>query len=376
MGQKRTPNSREGRATRQLAVSREPENGQLKKPKHVTPHSPNDEERPFLPGSDTEEEGWTIQHIAAACVTFALAAIVTTILYLYVYAGAEKFHTLPPTVQNSSSTLGDSLPQGAPQGATPGLLPPQPPAPPVGAPVTIEVYYGTTCTNCQNFVSQALGPLLDSGLTGDQVKMVILPWIPDYRDDTTCRMQLDCTFALAPLCALKGTFPEPLAIDSPAMQSAGQFVACDLADTAAGSNPPRNARRIDACAAAAGLQGAALKACADGHEGLGILHGQEFQAKIGAAHAKIKQIEGEVMAPFVFLDGELVHCLSPQWCKALWGADGRARPLADPGSFFSVVCARLGDPQPEACRRLAPQKEVSASQEKEMVKKAKECHNC
>lgn len=146
-------------------------------------------------------------------------------------------------------------------------------------------------------------------------------------------------FSEVQLCMLKGSFPGPLPIDSPAVVAAVKFLACDLDYTNAAYGS-YGAASLQACAQQAGLPPDGVETCRNGDTGM--MEGPAYTEKVRTAMAR-----HPLHAPFLFLNGEPLQCSSPTWCTSVWTPNGD-RPLPRPGSLVDVICSML-NPMPEVC---------------------------
>lgn len=231
-----------------------------------------------------------------------------------------------------------------------GALAQGPPASPAGAPaastgaaVQLEVYYGTTCPNCQAALHQALVPLVDAGLPGDRVQLTLLPW-PTQQVPPAGAYSAGFTdyFSEVAICVMKSAFPGPIPIDSPAMISAVKFLACDLDYTNAAFGSYGTAS-VHACADKAGIPwfgAGGAEPCKNGEAGL--MESPAYAEKIRSAMGR-----HPLHAPFLFLNGEPLRCNGPAYCTAVWTPTGD-RPLPRPGNLVDVICSTL-NPAPAVC---------------------------
>mmetsp|Transcript_64660 Transcript_64660/g.142636 ORF Transcript_64660/g.142636 Transcript_64660/m.142636 type:complete len:363 (+) Transcript_64660:57-1145(+) len=244
-------------------------------------------------------------------------------------------------------------------------------------PLSIEVYYGTQCPNCLSTIQLSLLPLLEAQLPGDRVQVTILPWVsggfgPDGRYQPGSVPGSTDFVAFAHLCALRSTLPQPAPANSSGLLGGVNFLACDLDHLINPDSSMRTADTAAACAVQAGLQWdgpKGIKVCTESQApdgGAAIMHSKSFAQKIHSARSRFHV---EASTPFVFLNGELLHCEGPVMCDKVWSPSGGVA-LTKPGSLLDIACSMIGAPLPDACA------DSQSSQPSTPVPFDKKCENC
>mmetsp|Transcript_74394 Transcript_74394/g.197620 ORF Transcript_74394/g.197620 Transcript_74394/m.197620 type:complete len:293 (-) Transcript_74394:50-928(-) len=219
-------------------------------------------------------------------------------------------------------------------------------------------------------IDQALVPLLNSGLTGDQLEVIMMPWytgkfLPSGLYNADKGSYYD-QLTFPHLCALKPTLPQPAAANAPGLVSAAKFISCDMGYIQSASG--RTEETMQSCAAQSGLAMEPFQTCKRSDEGYNIMRGADFAAKI---HSVLdRTIEA---APYVFVNGDMLECPGYSYCSSTWVpmTDGKYghKPLPRPGDFLTVVCSAM-DPAPAACAA------VLSGAHPQAVKPTPACENC
>jgi len=218
--------------------------------------------------------------------------------------------------------------------------------------VVLEIYYGPMCSNCQAYLSMMVPELLSANLPGDRVKLTVLPWVLDRGEvppPRECVMPIvPCYFLPAPLCALQAVdMPGP--IDSPEMVSAVAFSLCDLGYANAGSQLDHDNNTIGDCAKSNSVDATRLNACMAANT-----REPSFVTLVKAANERLSKLP-DLMAPFIFINGQILVCQDPQHCTGIQLPD-RVEPLTTPGTLLQVLCSQIPGELPAACQAaLAPQ---------------------
>eukprot|EP00418_Pyrodinium_bahamense_P020162 CAMPEP_0179128718 /NCGR_PEP_ID=MMETSP0796-20121207/61043_1 /TAXON_ID=73915 /ORGANISM="Pyrodinium bahamense, Strain pbaha01" /LENGTH=322 /DNA_ID=CAMNT_0020827575 /DNA_START=14 /DNA_END=982 /DNA_ORIENTATION=- len=216
--------------------------------------------------------------------------------------------------------------------------------PAAAAPVSLEVYYGSKCPRSRAFIQQALLPLVNAGLPGDQVQLTFLPMpYGTLTAGVPYQPGIGDYFSVNELCILRPTMPQPALINSPALVSAVKYVACDLDHTLDGTYSQASQRT---CAEVAGVPYGPLQACVDGDAGSSIMFGREYTSKVASAHQR-----HVTPAPSLFLNGRPLLCVNPLICTGFWTPAGE-EPLAQQGTLLATVCSMLSPPPPQ-CTQAA-----------------------
>lgn len=240
--------------------------------------------------------------------------------------------------------------------------------------VSLEFYYLTTCPHCLTLIQHAVRPLIEAQLPGDRVQFTILPVLKGMSNRQQCMETGACHDALAPLCALNGSLPQPAPADSPELRRAVSFLACDLAFTADGlGNTPEV---MQDCAMKAGLDWEELDACTKGPKVFDIMYSAAYSKKVAAAMHRLQKAHfaQPPSMPWLSLDGKLLKCGS-EGCIAERTSSGDI-PLPQPGSLLALVCAKL-DPQPKACANVQRSMDpTSVEAEARIAEAASRCENC
>lgn len=212
------------------------------------------------------------------------------------------------------------------------------------APVHLEIYYGPMCSHCMFFLSQMLPALFKARLPGNMVEITLMPYTlnNDGTEPTSCTSRGEpCHFLSPPLCAIQAV-PQPAPIDLPAMYSAYQFMICDLGHANAASPVPQTPATIQACAAATHVGTPAWQNCVAANS-----QPPQFFDKMRSAYARMSGMHG-LMAPFIFINGELVSCEQPGMCSGILTTGG-LRPFPQPAPLLRVICSKLPAPLPPGC---------------------------
>lgn len=245
--------------------------------------------------------------------------------------------------------------------------------------VSLSVFYGATCIHCLAFLQVAVLPLLHAKLPGDRVQLSVIPWVPDPLSKDNCITSLPCNYARSALCELNSTTAEPANINSSDVNKSVEFTFCALQNAVKGATPPEHAEALPRCAKRAGLSWSAdqgLQSCTEGGGGWELLQSASYRDRIEAAREKLIQHPHQV-APFIFLNGQILDCPDPLWCKALKSSTGDEE-LKKPGTLLRVVCSML-NPAPHVCLEVLAQadgKRPSPSEEDNIVKQAQACESC
>eukprot|EP00931_Biecheleriopsis_adriatica_P079737 TRINITY_DN53091_c0_g1_i1.p1 TRINITY_DN53091_c0_g1~~TRINITY_DN53091_c0_g1_i1.p1 ORF type:complete len:310 (+),score=58.11 TRINITY_DN53091_c0_g1_i1:121-1050(+) len=213
--------------------------------------------------------------------------------------------------------------------------------------VSLEVYYGLRCPNCLQELRYSLLPLLESGIQGDEVKITFLPWPHSG----------EASIAVEHSCALRSDTVDTRA-DSSALLSAVKFVACDLNLLTNPNAPERTRETAMDCAKKAavpwdGPKG--LEACAEGgpeSQGYAFMTSKLYTSTTDDASSRL---HGAAVTPYMFLNGQLLHCNGPGSCDAVYTSKGLQK-LSKPGNLMDIVCSMLSSPAPEACSSTRPEK--------------------
>lgn len=243
--------------------------------------------------------------------------------------------------------------------------------------INVEVYFLTTCPHCLDIIRLSVTPLIEAKLPGDKVQLTLLPVLKGMSNPVSCRATHACQLALAPLCALKATLPQPAPADSPELRRGAQFVACDIAATAGDLGRKPDARKD--CAEEAGFpwNGAGgLQKCAQGHEAFDIMYSAAYADNVIAAMHRLKnaRFKEPPRMPWIFLNGDLLTCMAEN-CIAIHTSDGD-RPLKRPGSLLYLVCTQLQGAQPDACKNVTSTDARNSSNKTDVVNQTEACENC
>jgi len=245
---------------------------------------------------------------------------------------------------------------------------------PEGRRVSLEFYFLTTCPHCLSLMQHGVRSVIEAQLPGDQVQLTVLPVLKGMANPQQCMETGACHHALAPLCSLQSTLPQPAPADSPELRRAVEFVACDMAFSAEGlGNTPELAQD---CARKADLDWEALDACTRGPKVFDIMYGAAYAKTIVSTMHRLKKAHfvRPPSMPWVFLDGKLLTCGS-EGCIAERTSTGDV-PLSTPGSLLALVCAKL-EPKPEACRNAQKSFDpTSVEAEARVVAQVSRCENC
>lgn len=214
--------------------------------------------------------------------------------------------------------------------------------------VVFEVYPAPTCPNCRLMIEEGFVPLVEAGLPGEQVQVIVIPWVsekvgPDglYVPDPASPYD---QLASAQVCAMRSVLQQPMPIDSPVLVGAVKFIVCDDKDIQS-RKWGRRPDGIQSCAEEAGLPWAGpngLEVCEKPETGFSLMHGLAYSRIVGAMKGR-----HWTSAPYMFLNGEPLNCPGPTFCTSVWTPSGD-RPLKKPGSLVEIACSML-DPLPPAC---------------------------
>uniref|UniRef100_A0A7S2DJD5 Gamma-interferon-inducible lysosomal thiol reductase n=1 Tax=Alexandrium andersonii TaxID=327968 RepID=A0A7S2DJD5_9DINO len=240
--------------------------------------------------------------------------------------------------------------------------------------VSFEFYYLTTCPHCLTLIQHAVRPLIQARLPGDKVRFTILPVLKGMSNREQCMETGACHHALAPLCALRDTLPQPVPADSPELRRAVDFLACDLAFTADGlGNTPEV---MQECARKAGLDWEAIDTCTKGPKVFDVMYSTAYAKTIVSAMHRLQKASfaQPPSMPWVFLDGKLLTCGS-EGCIAEQTPSGEIA-LPKPGSLLALVCDKL-ESKPEACMGVQKSLDPTAVEaEERLAEEARRCENC
>lgn len=217
-----------------------------------------------------------------------------------------------------------------------------------GAPVRFEVYPSPTCGQCWATIHYAFLPLLEAGLPGSMVELLVVPW---PCAETTERLDDNGLYnasatdpydqiTSAQVCVLQHA-QRPMPIDSHTLFNAVKFIDCDYHAIKA-----QDPQRVRKCAARAGLPYAGnegLRRCENATVGYTLMHGPNYSRHVSAMKGR-----PYTPAPHVFLNGEPLICSSPNSCEAVATPNG-SRALRVNGSLKDIACSML-HPVPSACK--------------------------
>lgn len=225
--------------------------------------------------------------------------------------------------------------------------------------LVFEVYAKPDCAICMAWMHGAFAPLVEAGFSGDEVKLVVVPWPgegSEYLVNDDGIFEGGDTDTAVQVCALRKALSQPVSIDSPEIVSAVKFIACDGSHNAMGAG----LERVKGCALEAGMEYDAqdgVKVCEDPQLGLELMQQGEYSKLIlGMKNRSYSD------PPHVYLNGSVLNCQNWSYCYSMGGESGAgAMQLPTPGTLTQIACS-LVDTKPPACDKLeAPAKEVEAT---------------
>uniref|UniRef100_A0A7S4SV70 Uncharacterized protein n=1 Tax=Alexandrium monilatum TaxID=311494 RepID=A0A7S4SV70_9DINO len=235
------------------------------------------------------------------------------------------------------------------------------------AAASVEVFYKVNCPQCVEFVRGAVLPLTEALLPG--VQLTLLPMIEPPGGPQECLASELCRRALAPLCALRSTLPQPTPANAPALAPAVKFVSCHLIHTGGGAGITGDI--VSECAGYALLDAEELQACADGPEVFNTMYSDAYIDTILGAVNRLRTggFPEHIGMPLVFLNGNLLECAGNS-CYGVKHPNG-VIPLAQPGTLLQLACSKL-HPKPQICISIegfsAPPAPVAA--------RTRDCEEC